>query len=46
MSYTITLNGEPQTIEGVHNADFTRAVEIFRLFDDEKEYCARIRNRN
>lgn len=36
MSYTITLNGEPQTIEGVHNADFTRAVEIFRLFDDER----------
>lgn len=38
MSYTITLNGEAETIEGVHNEDFTRAVKIFRLFDDRILY--------
>uniref|UniRef100_A0A6C0BDH0 Uncharacterized protein n=1 Tax=viral metagenome TaxID=1070528 RepID=A0A6C0BDH0_9ZZZZ len=37
MSYSIKINGKNETIHEAHNKeDFTKAVEIFRLFDDSR----------
>lgn len=36
MSYSITVNGQTQTIEACYNEDFTKSVEIFRCFDDSR----------
>lgn len=36
MYYSITINGKKQTIGNYDNENFTKAVEMFRLFDDSR----------